>query len=116
MRPVASAAPAVAAAAPALAPAPTPIALNPGDPNTFTGSDSVTRSVPGLLNAPAAAPTIAARPTVTAPANAAPAAAAAARTAQRDIGNNAVGASEQIGAGALNGFSPQSELMRRLEI
>lgn len=39
-----------------------------------------------------------------------------ARTSQRDIGNNAVGASAQIGASVLNGLSPQSELMRRFEI
>lgn len=111
MRPVASSGPAPATAAPA---ATAPIALNPGDPNTYTGGDGVTKAVPGLLTPPA--PAVAARPTVTAAPSAAPAAAAASRAAQRDIGNNATAARAQIGADALNGFSPTSELMRRFEI
>lgn len=53
---------------------------------------------------------------VAAPRNYASDALDAARVSQRDIGNNAVGASAQIGASALNGLSPQSELMRRFEI
>lgn len=103
---------AAAPAAPGAAAAP---ALNPGDVNTFTGSNGVTRAVPGLLNAEQT-PQIAARPVVTAPPGTAPAALPGSRTTQRDIGNNATGARAQIGADAMNGFSPTSELMRRLEI
>jgi hypothetical protein len=63
MAPAASAAPAPAA----VAMPSTEFKLQPGDVNTFTGADGVTKPVPGLLNAsasPAAAPSpmVAARP------------------------------------------------------
>ena len=101
-------------------PAAQPIALQPGDPNTFTGSDGLTKAVPGLLNSTsAAAPAPGARTLpgiIAAPRNMAPEARAASIETQRDITNNATGASEVVGASALNGLSPQSELMRRFEI
>lgn len=53
-------------------PAAQPIALQPGDPNTFTGSDGATGAVPGLLNSSSAdAPALGARtlPQVVAPNN-----------------------------------------------
>ncbi|HEY1034571.1 MAG TPA: hypothetical protein VGE09_06280 [Pseudoxanthomonas sp.] len=64
-RPTAAAvAPAVPAAAPATATA-SNFSLQPGDVNTFTGADGVTKPVPGLIGAspaPTAAPVVAARP------------------------------------------------------
>lgn len=59
--PVSPGASAGAAAPAGGVPAPTPIALKPGDVNTYTGTNGVTRPVPGLLDAsrspaPASAP------------------------------------------------------------
>ena len=104
----------------ALSAQPTPAAagatpsLQVGDANTFTGSNGVTRPVPGLVNAQPAPRTLPA--TVAATRNFASEAAGVSLTTQRNVTNNATGARDQIGAEALNGLSPTSELMRRFEI
>lgn len=87
--------------------------LQPGDTNTFTGADGVTRAVPGLVGAPPPgqpAPTAVATLSSTAPA-----VQATTRRTLDGVQNATTTARQQIGAG-LNPMSDQGELMRRLEI
>lgn len=87
--------------------------LQPGDTNTFTGADGVTRAVPGLVGAP---PPGQPGPTMVATLNStAPAVQATTRRTLDGVQNATTTARQQIGAG-LNPMSDQGELMRRLEI
>lgn len=87
--------------------------LQPGDVNTFTGSDGRTRAVPGLTTAP---PPPAAAPTQVATLNStAPRVQETTRRTLDGIRNSATTARQEVGAG-LNPMSDQAELMRRLEI
>lgn len=87
--------------------------LQPGDTNTITGVDGVTRAVPNLLTAPAES---VAGPTQVATMNSnAPRVQATTQRTLEGIQNATTTARQQIGAG-LGGMSDQQELMRRLEI
>lgn len=87
--------------------------LQPGDTNTFTGADGVTRAVAGLVGAqPPGQP----GPTMVSTLNStAPAVQATTRRTLDGVQNATTTARQQIGAG-LNPMSDQGELMRRLEI
>ena len=90
--------------------------LRPGDANTFTGANGVTRAVPGLMNAPATTPQRTLPPAMVA----APSTAArVADTTREALGGARVAALQtraDAGSMVTDGLGPEAELMRRFEI
>ncbi|MGO1073567.1 hypothetical protein [Lysobacter sp. CA199] len=91
--------------------------LRPGDANTFTGANGVTRAVPGLLNASAGtAPARVLPPTMVAPPSTAARVADTTRGALEGARVAALQTRVDAGSMVTDGFGPEAELMRRFEI
>jgi len=90
--------------------------LRPGDANTFTGANGVTRAVPGLLSAEPAAPVRALPPAMVAAPSTAPQVAETTRGALEGARVAALQTRADAGSMVTDGFGPEAELMRRFEI
>lgn len=90
--------------------------LRPGDTNTFTGANGITRAVPGLLSAETAAPVRALPPAMVAAPSTAARVAETTRGALDGARVAALQTRADAGSMVTDGFGPEAELMRRFEI
>ncbi|MEI2453865.1 hypothetical protein [Lysobacter firmicutimachus] len=91
--------------------------LRPGDANTFTGANGITRAVPGLLSSQATAvPQRTLPPAMVAPPSTAPRVADTTGGALEGARVAALQTRADAGSMVTDGFGPEAELMRRFEI